>query len=436
MAAGLRVLKGHQHKIAPPIQWNPDISTPLQVKALTNITKRNSTNDLMMMMSNLLVRYLPKRWISQLPTGWKIDELRKLRDITCENGKVRRNIDWSEVEKQFPNHDILDISFQWEFLLAPSLRIGKDPLREFNHLDKFEFTPQVDAKILEIIPKISPYEDLLKRQKAVQAISSDPRLTWKDCLCRYKQLAKDISSEEKAKIIEMHENGKNLWEIANCINSTRTTKISQKDLKKIINSLSSTRISRAFNVIARQQFKVVGPDWKSLSCLLESDENAIKKSIKNTPYIWTELDSSIVSNSFQKSVKHKSRWKSNEISQLLELVDEYKGRKPDWNRISQLMGRCASSCKSKYKDKLMKLDKQGNYTSEEDFMILTAWKKFGASYKRYVSELPKRPSSSIASRLNTLLTNFRDQKEPGYSSCLELGISVANLPTKLKKIGR
>eukprot|EP01035_Chromulina_nebulosa_P026174 gene26174-34235_t len=100
--------------------------------------------------------------------------------------------------------------------------------------------------------------------------------------------------------------------------------------------------------------------------------------------------------SLQKS--NKKTWQSDEDELLLQLVEEF-GSSGCWTQISaQMPNRSTRQCRERYNNHLAPIIKKGNWTKEEDALIVKLQLELGNQWSKIALQLPGRSDNSVKNR--------------------------------------
>ena len=351
------------------------------------------------------------RAISFGTRSWTAEELNKLHKSVSEARQGSGAIDWASIQQRhFPDSDPLELSYQFEFHArdAGTLIATSTP-----QPPKREVSVDLDRKILDAFrnqPKAFRYT-LSERVAIMKGIGGDLS-QWDACVKRYKEL-KDgkLGRVEKLKALDLYEKGASIPDIIGALNRQGSVTVDEV-VRAVEGGTQNGPKRRSFHVIARQQYKVMGPEWKALARILDAPEPQIALSIKTAPPIWSKLEGSVMDES--EKLTGSGLWSTHEKSRLMELVLQNGTDTIGWRSISDQMGRSVTSCKIKYRQLTSGLTREGRFSHEEDLMLAKAWKKHGSRFLSHPEDLPKRTDMSLTRRLFVLRTENTKKAGRGY----------------------
>lgn len=102
--------------------------------------------------------------------------------------------------------------------------------------------------------------------------------------------------------------------------------------------------------------------------------------------------------SLQIQKSNKKSWHSDEDAQLIELVNQF-GTTGSWTLIaSRMENRSGKQCRERYNNHLAPVVKKGNWTKEEDLLIVSLQKELGNHWSKIASHLDGRSDNSVKNR--------------------------------------
>ena len=110
-------------------------------------------------------------------------------------------------------------------------------------------------------------------------------------------------------------------------------------------------------------------------------------------------DSNCISNNKKKSkpIISKGPWKSPEDQILLDWINKHGPR--NWTKCAELIiGRTGKQCREHWNNSLNSEIKKGDWSAEEDLLIMVFYKKFEGSWKRMIPLFKSRTENSIKNR--------------------------------------
>lgn len=133
-----------------------------------------------------------------------------------------------------------------------------------------------------------------------------------------------------------------------------------------------------------------------------------------------------------KTLTNKKSWTAGEDQMLIQLVLE-NGDDGKWSHIAKKMNinRSGKQCRERYHNHLKPEIKKGNWTKEEDALIIELSNKIGNQWARISKFLPGRSDNAIKNRFHAILN--RKTSESGFDEVyLMHEISHSKLSTYLK----
>ena len=119
----------------------------------------------------------------------------------------------------------------------------------------------------------------------------------------------------------------------------------------------------------------------------------------------------------------KGPWTSQEDQKLNDWVKKHGATK--WTLCAEgIPGRSGKQCREHWNNSLNPDVKKGSWSSEEDFLIMVFYKKYGGSWKKIIPIFNKRTENSIKNRffsqLRKIASSFIQSKEKKFSAKIKL----------------
>lgn len=124
----------------------------------------------------------------------------------------------------------------------------------------------------------------------------------------------------------------------------------------------------------------------------------------------------------------KGPWTEEEDDKVLQLVEKYGQKK--WSTIAkELGGRLGKQCRERWYNHLNPDIKKGNWTKEEDSVILDSHRKMGNKWAKIAAMLPGRTDNAIKNRWNSTLKKLAKEGSDYTVPCTTTSTNTVN-PTK------
>jgi hypothetical protein len=119
----------------------------------------------------------------------------------------------------------------------------------------------------------------------------------------------------------------------------------------------------------------------------------------------------------------KGPWTTQEDQKLNDWVKKHGATK--WTLCAEgIPGRSGKQCREHWNNSLNPDVKKGSWSSEEDFLIMVFYKKYGGSWKKIIPIFNKRTENSIKNRffsqLRKIASSFIQSKEKKFSAKIKL----------------
>lgn len=120
------------------------------------------------------------------------------------------------------------------------------------------------------------------------------------------------------------------------------------------------------------------------------------------------------------SQKYRHRFSKEEDDKLLILVNNFENKDLiNWNRVaSKMQDRTPRQCRERYLNYLMEKNKKGDWSKEEDELILSLYNQIGPKWAKMTSYFNKRSNIDIKNRYSTLIRRKKKKsnQEPSIIS--------------------
>ncbi|KAI3765561.1 hypothetical protein L2E82_15599 [Cichorium intybus] len=113
---------------------------------------------------------------------------------------------------------------------------------------------------------------------------------------------------------------------------------------------------------------------------------------------------------FDKNGLKKGAWSENEDQKLRAYIEKHGN--PNWRKLPKLAGlsRCGKSCRLRWMNYLHPDIKRGNYTVEEEDLIIKLHHSLGNKWSKIAAKLPGRSDNEIKNHWHTHLSKRVNQK--------------------------
>ncbi|GJY12096.1 transcription factor MYB13-like protein [Tanacetum coccineum] len=117
---------------------------------------------------------------------------------------------------------------------------------------------------------------------------------------------------------------------------------------------------------------------------------------------------------FDKHGIKKGSWSEDEDAKLRAYIERY--GHSNWRELPKLAGlsRCGKSCRLRWMNYLRPNVKHGNYTKEEEDLIVDLHNRFGNKWSMMASRLPGRSDNEIKNHWHTHLRNRARKDQPVF----------------------
>ncbi|PWA78715.1 homeodomain-like protein [Artemisia annua] len=117
---------------------------------------------------------------------------------------------------------------------------------------------------------------------------------------------------------------------------------------------------------------------------------------------------------FDKHGIKKGAWSEDEDAKLKAYIERY--GHSNWRELPRLAGlsRCGKSCRLRWMNYLRPNVKHGNYTKEEEDLIVALHNRFGNKWSMMAARLPERSDNEIKNHWHTHLKNRAPKAQPVF----------------------
>lgn len=114
---------------------------------------------------------------------------------------------------------------------------------------------------------------------------------------------------------------------------------------------------------------------------------------------------------FFSNQKYRRRFTKEEDEKLLNLIDTYENKDfINWSRVaSRMSNRTARQCRERYLNYLVEKTKKGDWSQDEDDLILALYEKMGPKWAKMTTFFDKRSNIDLKNRYSTLTRRFQGQ---------------------------
>ena len=133
---------------------------------------------------------------------------------------------------------------------------------------------------------------------------------------------------------------------------------------------------------------------------------------------------------------NKNTWSPQEDMLLIKLVEEH-GRN-DWSLIASILGNKRSKqCRERYHNHLNPTINKGDWTDEEEALIIELQKSYGNQWAKIADHFPGRTDNAIKNRYNSMMRSLQNKLEKQARKEAQAAIiaetSKINEPSKINE---